>query len=402
MQTWLIVLAAGLPAAIAMACIIFITLNRHSGLKLNLQEALGGARGNSSEGRKTLREIYMDPNQKHCRLASMWRKSYSYSRRYPLQAFSWNNHPSLISEAVEHGWFTFGFTKTCVPSFSNKIWGLCNRASYTEGVEPEISWETGSRVNCFQKIRLNPGLSTKKNMNLLLPVQSVQTALPLPGPLTFPQVAYFEITILAEEGEQVCSSGSSKKFAEDDNSKLLRQPSNSEDHFKSCEMTSTAFNPDYMGDIAVKGLRSSIKDTYFPFSGMDPAGIPKVISLGLAVSGTAIYRLPGCERGSVGFHSTGLVFLNGMAHLDADKQEDKSASKTRAWSGVNTVIGCGFDPENKSVFYTLNGEQVYSLTCHSDEFSNPLYPTIAANYDVTVLVNLGQSLFNYLPSNEKR
>ena len=42
------------------------------------------------------------------------------------------------------------------------------------------------------------------------------------------------------------------------------------------------------------------------------------------------------------------------------------------------------------------------MTCKLDEFSNPLYPIIVANYDVTMLVNLGQSAFEYASTNDQR
>jgi len=74
----------------------------------------------------------------------------------------------------------------------------------------------------------------------------------------------------------------------------------------------------------------------------------------------------------------------------------------RALGAMNTIIGCSFDPENIRIYYTLNGKQVYSLTCKLDEFSNPLYPIIATNYDVTVLVTLGQSTFEYALANDHR
>lgn len=92
----------------------------------------------------------------------------------------------------------------------------------------------------------------------------------------------------------------------------------------------------------------------------------------------------------------------GMARIDGDTKQHNLSSMKRAWGVVNIVIGCGFDPENRRVYYTLNGKQVYSLTCKFIEFSNPLYPIIAANYDVTVLVNLGQSAFEYAPANDQR
>ncbi|KAH9297273.1 hypothetical protein KI387_028955 [Taxus chinensis] len=399
MQAWKIGLAAAVPAAVAIACILYITSYWCSHRKSNPQTALV--------------EVTSKPSLNLIRIANVWRDHYSYSHDYPLKIFNWRDHPSLIAEIVEHGWVTFGFTKTHAPSASN-LWGLYNHFS-NGGVEAEISWEMESGTDYLQKIRFNPGLPTKKNMNSLLPVQSVQAALPLPGPtldlggLSFPQQAYFEITMLAENGVQIKSLISFKSFGDDDNAKLISHSFGSENHLQhiSSEMMPSNINADLeanyeVGGMAKKRLKSSSKGTHFQFSSLDPAGTPKIVSLGLAVGGTSHYQLPGCEPGSVGFHSSGLVFLNGMVHLDDQQEQYKPVSLEQAWGDVKTIVGCGFDPANGRVFYTMNGEQVHCLTCNSDEFHHPMYPTITANYDVTVLVNFGQSQFKYLPANDQR
>ncbi|KAH9297271.1 hypothetical protein KI387_028953 [Taxus chinensis] len=395
MQTWKIGLAAALSAAAIIGCILYIICHRYFSKKSNPQVALDESTSRPSP----------NPNLRHSnKVGKVWR---SRSHHYHLQGFSWRDHPSLIAEIVEHGWVTFGFTKTYTPSSPGNFWGIYSRFSNRGGVEAEITWEMESGADYLQKIRLHPGLPTKKNMNVLLPVQSMQAALPLPGPsfgeLSFPQEAYFEITILAENGVH------SESFEENDVSKLISQPFSSDKHLQhmSSVMTPTNVSVDLESNYKVVGVgkkspRSSYKDTHSQFTSLDPTDSPKVLSLGLAVGGRALYRLPGCEPGSVGFHSTGFVFLNGMVHLDDNQEQHKSASKKRAWGDLNTVIGCGFDPANKRVFYTLNGEQVYSLICNGDEFHHPLYPTIAANYDVTVLVNYGQKQFECLHANDQR
>jgi hypothetical protein len=63
-----------------------------------------------------------------------------------------------------------------------------------------------------------------------------------------------------------------------------------------------------------------------------------------------------------------------MAHVDGETKKHNLSSSKRAWGVVNTVIRCGFDPENKRLYYTLHDKQVYSMTCKVDEFSNHLYP----------------------------
>ncbi|KAE8659126.1 C2H2-like zinc finger protein isoform 1 [Hibiscus syriacus] len=72
------------------------------------------------------------------------------------------------------------------------------------------------------------------------------------------------------------------------------------------------------------------------------------------------------------------------------------------WEKTEKVIGCGFDPRQKKVFFTLDSELVRVINCKSEEFRTPLYPTLAANDDVSVLVNFGQSAFAYAPANGQR
>ncbi|XP_073032976.1 uncharacterized protein [Primulina eburnea] len=118
--------------------------------------------------------------------------------------FSWADHPSLITDAVENGWSRFAFT-TLISSPSVKsaksLLGVCAAGG---PIDAEIAWEVcqGS-ADFMQKIRLNPGLkkiiaSVSSSMGV---VSVIRTPLPLPGPhlgnSSFPQEAYFEITILS-------------------------------------------------------------------------------------------------------------------------------------------------------------------------------------------------------------
>lgn len=66
------------------------------------------------------------------------------------------------------------------------------------------------------------------------------------------------------------------------------------------------------------------------------------------------------------------------------------------------VIGCGYNPIQKKVFFTVDSLIVHEIYCKTDDFGSPLYPTLAANADVVVLVNLGQSPFKYVPANLQR
>ena len=54
------------------------------------------------------------------------------------------------------------------------------------------------------------------------------------------------------------------------------------------------------------------------------------------------------------------------------------------------------------MFFTVDSEVIHLIHCKSEEFGTPLYPTLAANGDVLVLVNFGQSAFKYGPANAQR
>ncbi|KAJ4950730.1 hypothetical protein NE237_027562 [Protea cynaroides] len=119
-----------------------------------------------------------------------------------------------------------------------------------------------------------------------------------------------------------------------------------------------------------------------------------MLSVGLSGGGSLLKELPGSYLGSIGFNSNGSLFLDGIKLVfEAEKTE---------WESKCKVIGCGFDPSQMKVFFTVDLELVHVINCKSEEFSNPLYPTIAANVNITVVVNFGQSAFKYSPANAQR
>ncbi|XP_021726811.1 uncharacterized protein LOC110693937 [Chenopodium quinoa] len=77
-------------------------------------------------------------------------------------------------------------------------------------------------------------------------------------------------------------------------------------------------------------------------------------------------------------------------------------SEKEDWAKTGKVIGCGFDPRKKEVYFTADSELVHLIHCKSEDFGRPLYPVMATNIGITMLVNLGQSSFNYLPANAHR
>ncbi|KAL1220339.1 hypothetical protein V5N11_005965 [Cardamine amara subsp. amara] len=77
-------------------------------------------------------------------------------------------------------------------------------------------------------------------------------------------------------------------------------------------------------------------------------------------------------------------------------------SEKHEWAKENKVVGCGYDPRKKKVYFTVNSHLVHVINCKADEFGTPLYPTLASNTEATILVNLGQFQFYYGPANGQR
>ncbi|XVE70123.1 hypothetical protein DITRI_Ditri10aG0046200 [Diplodiscus trichospermus] len=299
--------------------------------------------------------------------------------------FNWADHPSLITDAVENGWSRFGFTSyMSSPSTRTSLLGLCAAGDFGRGNDVEINWEVcqGS-ADFMQKIRLNSGL--KKGIigyHSMAAASVIRTALPLPGPplgnSAFPQEAYFEITILNCPGNANHSSG---KLKEGERTKLKKENSNPEANSESLLHIISSHDLN-----KIEELKLATKD-----DGKDEA---VMLSVGLTAGGSLPLKLPGSYPGSIGFNSDGCVYLDGIKLVFESEKED--GGKTEK------VIGCGFDPRQKKVFFTIDSQLVHAINCKSEEFGAPLYPTVAANDDVLVLVNFGQSAFAYAPANGQR
>ncbi|KAL3634171.1 hypothetical protein CASFOL_021225 [Castilleja foliolosa] len=117
--------------------------------------------------------------------------------------------------------------------------------------------------------------------------------------------------------------------------------------------------------------------------------------VGLTGKGGVGSDIPGRFPGSVGFNSNGSVYLNGTK-LVFESINDEWQRKTEK------VIGCGYNPVRKMIFFTSDSQFVHEIHCKTDEFVHPLYPTLAANTDITILFNLGQSPFKFGPANIQR
>ncbi|XP_042506487.1 uncharacterized protein LOC122082782 [Macadamia integrifolia] len=73
---------------------------------------------------------------------------------------------------------------------------------------------------------------------------------------------------------------------------------------------------------------------------------PVMWSVGFSGGGYPPRKLPGIYPGSIGFNSNGSVYLDGIKLVfEAEIAELESRDK---------VVGCGFDPSQKKVFFTVD------------------------------------------------
>ncbi|KAB1220177.1 hypothetical protein CJ030_MR3G017001 [Morella rubra] len=302
--------------------------------------------------------------------------------------FSWADHPSLVDDAVENGWSQFAFLCNAPSTPRATLLGLCAVGDHGKEIEAEITWEVcQNSVEFMQKIMFNSGV---KRVSMSQPSTAaasvIRTALPLPGPClenncAFPQEAYFEIIILQSESEDDEPIG---KVKEGEKIKLIQENSNP-------KATSESL-------IHVTGSHKGNKDEELEVDNGTHEGSGKgesiKLSLGLTTGSSLSSKLPGNYPGSIGFNSDGSVYLDGIKLVFESEEEE--------WGRKDNVIGCGFDPKQKKVFFTLDSKMVRVVHCKSEEFGSPLYPILAANTHTTVLVNMGQSEFKYEPANAQR
>lgn len=303
--------------------------------------------------------------------------------------FNWADHPTLITDAVENGWSRFAFTNYAPSSSvrSSLFGSLRVTGDYNiNSNQVEMSWEVGQgSVDFMQKIRINGS-----NGATAAATSTIRMALPLPGPpCSFPQEAYFEITVLCSCDDHDGKSTVRIKGGEGEKTKLIHQnlsssspsPSNgkSENSEHLMHVTSSSKGAHVLEEVKNGGIRRG--------------GEVAKMCLGFAGSSTTS-KIPGSYPGSIGFNSNGSVFLGGMKLVFESEEED--------WAQEGKVIGCGFDPRIRKVFFTVDSKLVREIHCKSEDFGMPLYPVLMANTDITILVNLGQSQFSYSPANAQR
>ncbi|MCO5594835.1 hypothetical protein L7F22_048869 [Adiantum nelumboides] len=428
MLHWKLALAVGLPAAAVVIVLLLAIYNLFCCHSTSKSSGLGDqgctlrshVNPYSSYGKHNnqinlftnfhkSRKDPMDAAVRHSsKVASVWRMT------YPIKPFDWSEHPALVAEAVEHGWSAFAFTYTCssCPAPVN-FWDMCSSCSHKHDNEPDITWEVGCGSEYMQKLWLNPGLVPRKE-NIVGLVQALQAALPLPGPplgsLSFPQEGYYEITVLAKGLENTAEAPRSS-FAENEHVQLMSKHLLSGKHLGS-ELASKEILDGNGKEHLTKETSKSSKlaetfqnlSSHIEFSRFSSKENPLVeslqtIAIGLAAGGAPPFRLPGFDYGSVGFHSNGRVYLNGALHVE---QEPRLSAASCSWGSVKATVGCGFDPLAKMVFFTVEGVRMHNILASNVEFGHPLFPIVAANYDVKLLVNFGQSPFEYAPANNHR
>ncbi|XP_051124420.1 uncharacterized protein LOC127246854 [Andrographis paniculata] len=321
-------------------------------------------------------------HQHHLAMAAAAPSIKPYNNNYHLfqrrsSSFSWADHPSLVTDAVENGWSRFAFTDFASSSSSSvKSARLLLGACADSGGEPslEIGWEVSEgSADFLQKIRLNPN---SKKIGATMSV--IRAALPLPGPNlgnnSFPQEAYFEVTILSCNGMNSAGADplSARRWrSEGDKIKLIGEESD------------TRKTPNRVASSHSQNNRGKSKNDAVS------------LSVGLTGGGPLPSKAPGTYPGSVAFNSSGSVHLDGTIHaFHTDSDDD--------WGRPDKVIGCGYNPGQKIVFFTVDSQLVHEINCKTEFFGAPLYPTISSNAETMVLVNLGQSPFKYALANTQR
>ncbi|XP_068655351.1 uncharacterized protein [Aristolochia californica] len=204
--------------------------------------------------------------------------------------FSWADHQWLISEVVENGWARFAFSaysSSSLPRSTTVIWDLCSVCDCRGEGGAEFGWEvTSGASECMQKVRLSPGSKSENPSGVCF----AKAALPLPGPplgnTSFPQEAYFEITMLSEGEVGNSGEGENIKLISDAS---IKAQSNSLFHVNSSKSDKNN------NSRKIDGVK-------------DKAGL---VSLGLSSSSSPPFKFPGSYRGSIGFNSNGSLLLDG-------------------------------------------------------------------------------------------
>ncbi|KAJ6830270.1 uncharacterized protein M6B38_354825 [Iris pallida] len=309
---------------------------------------------------------------------------------HPHQSQSQSQKPNIQHQPpLNWGWSQFVFVDRSSVPRSSPLWSLCARGDVVS-LQQSPTMKPGTTAESMQSVRISParpkssGSSGSSGSSPLhaatdsfATTSCTRMSLPLPGPsligASFPQEAYFEITVTrlncASGPKERLKDGAANDGDDDDRLKLIEQ-----NHRR----------------VQFEGETDTRRP---PTTEHGPDN--SLICLGLTRGGSAETKLiPGTYPGSIGFRSNGSVCLDGIKLV--------SESNRTGWATVGRVIGCGFSPSKKKVFFTVDSELVHVIRCHSEAYKSPLYPILSANSEVTVQVNLGQAAFKYVPANAHR
>lgn len=114
------------------------------------------------------------------------------------------------------------------------------------------------------------------------------------------------------------------------------------------------------------------------------------VAVGLATKPYPPFRLPGLNRHSIAYHSSG------------EKSHNFPFTATPFGPPLKEgdVLGVGYRPRNGSVFFTRNGRKMEDAFIGLTRWN--LFPTIGADGPCSVHVNLGQAGFVYIEANVKK
>jgi hypothetical protein len=114
-----------------------------------------------------------------------------------------------------------------------------------------------------------------------------------------------------------------------------------------------------------------------------------VVGVGLATKPYPFWRFPGWNLHSVGYHSDdGCKFWN----------DDGQGQEYGKSFGIGDTVGCGWLPAEGKVYFTLNGEYL-GIAYAEVETAHFYFPTVAADGNAIVEVNLGRKPFQYSQAN---
>lgn len=117
---------------------------------------------------------------------------------------------------------------------------------------------------------------------------------------------------------------------------------------------------------------------------------PTNVAVGLATKPYPPFRLPGLNRYSVAYHSSG----------DRSHNFPFTIAPFGPALKEGDVLGVGYRPRNGTVFFTRNGRKMEDAFIGLTRWN--LFPTIGADGPCSVHVNLGQAGFVFIEANVKK